>query len=63
VCVGAFLRRIDLLRAGVGDGSLISLRGDGVLSLLYIGCCRDLYGSGGTATRGIWGLLEGPALV
>ena len=61
--VGGLLRCIDLLRAGVGDGSLISLRGDGVLSLLYIGCCRDLCGGKGTAARGVWGLLEGPALI
>jgi hypothetical protein len=63
VHVGAFFRCIDLLRARVGDGSLISLRGDGVLSLLYIGCCGDLCGIGGTAARGVWGLLEGPALI
>jgi hypothetical protein len=63
VRVGAFFRRVDLLRAGVGDGSLISLKGDGVLSLLYIGRCGDLCGSGGTTAGGVWGLLEGPALV
>jgi hypothetical protein len=63
VHVGGLLRCNDLLRAGVGDGSLISLRGDGVLSLLYIGHCRDLCGSSGAAAGGVWGLLEGPALV
>jgi hypothetical protein len=63
VHVGGLLRCIDLLRAGVGDGSLRFMRGDGVLSFLYLGHCGDLCGSGSATARGIWGLLEGPALV
>jgi hypothetical protein len=53
VHVGGLLRHDDLLRAGVGDGSLTSLRGDGVLSLLYIGCCGDLCGSGSATAGGV----------
>ena len=46
VHVGGLLRHVDLLGAGVGDGSLSSSVGEGVLcSLLGGGCCRDLCGN------------------
>ena len=48
VRVGGLLRHVDLLGAGVGDGSLSSSVGEGDLcSLLGGGRCGDLCGNGG----------------
>ena len=58
VHVGGLLRHVDLLGAGVGDGSLSSSVGEGVLcSLLGRGHCGDL-----GVNTGAQGRLEGPAL-